>query len=396
MEKATQQLTKAHNSQLVLKTIYDQGKVSRAGVARLTRLTRTTVSDVVADLVAKGLVEEVGYGETARGKAPILLSVVNNSRHIIGVDLASDEFRGAVVNLRGEIIRAVAFPASSPSGEAALALVYELIDTLLASSDRPVLGIGLGTPGLVDMQEGVVRQAVNLNWQGLQLSQLLKARYHLPVHLVNDSQAAALAEFIFGGGRNSRNLAVLKVGQGIGAGLVLDGQLFLGDGFSAGEIGHLVVVENGPVCRCGHAGCLEAVASAGAIIRRAQALARSSEQSPLGMLPPEAITLEALGAALEANDPVARQVTAEAGQYLGRAVATLVSTLNLHQVLLIGSITVLGVPLLKIIQQEMRRQALDALAQATKVQFGHFGLDAVILGASALLLTHELGLSFAR
>jgi len=396
MEKATQQQTKAHNSQLVLKTIYDQGKVSRAEVARLTRLTRTTVSDAVTDLRTKGLVEEVGYGERARGKAPILLSVVNNSRHLIGVDLASDEFRGAVVNLRGQIIRAVAFPISSPSGEAALALAYKLIDTLLASSDGPVLGIGLGTPGLIDTEAGIVLQAVNLDWQGLPLSQLLTDRYHLPIHLVNDSQAAALAEYIFGGGHSRRNLAVIKVGQGIGAGLVLEGQLFVGDGSSAGEIGHLMVADNGLVCRCGHTGCLETVASAGAIIRRAQTLARGSKESPLSLLAPEAMTLEALGAALEANDPVARQVTAEAGQYLGRAVAMLVSTLNVQHVLLIGSITALGTPLLKVIQQETRRQALATLAEATKIQFGHFGLDAVTLGASALLLTHELGLSFAR
>jgi len=397
MIKATRQHTKTLNSQLVLKLIYDRGKISRADIARETQLTRTTVSQVVSELMGQGLVEEVGYGESAGGKSPILLSVASNSHHIIGIDLASDEFRGAVVNLRGEIIRAVAFPISSQSsGEAALTLVYKLIDTLLASSDRPVLGLGLGTPGLVNTDEGVVIQAVNLDWQGLHLGQLLTARYHLPVYLVNDSQAAALAEFMYGGWRNSRNLAVIKVGQGIGAGLVLEGRLFLGDGSSAGEIGHMMVADNGVLCRCGHTGCLETVASAGAILRRAQSLARSAPHSPLSLLDPEAITLEAISAALEAGDPVARQVIAEAGQYLGRAVAALVSTLNLHQVLLIGSVTTLGTPLLKIIQQEMRCQSLATLAQATKVQFGRFGLDVVILGASALLLTHELGLSFAR
>ena len=259
-----------------------------------------------------------------------------------------------------------------------------------------MLGLGLGTPGLVDTRQGIVRQAVNLDWQGLPLGDLLTARYHLPVYLVNDSQAAALAEFIYGGWQTDQNLAVIKVGQGIGAGLVLEGRLFLGDGSSAGEIGHMMVVENGLPCRCGHTGCLETVASARAIVERAQALARSTPKSPLSLVAPETITLESLRTALETNDPVARQVTAEAGQYLGRAAASLVSTLNLHHVLLTGSVTTLGIPLLKIIQQEARRQALATLAQETKIQFGRFGLDVVILGASALLLTHELGLSFAR
>ena len=394
MEKATQQQTKTHNAQLVLQTIFSRGKVSRADIARFTRLTRTTVSDAVTELIAKGLVEEVGYGESGGGKSPILLSVVSNSRHLIGVDLASDEFRGAVVNLRGEIIRTVAFPISSRSGEEALALVYKLLDTLLASSDGPMLGIGIGTPGLVDTSEGIVHRAVNLDWQDLRLGDLLKSRYHLPVYIVNDSQAAVLAEYIFGGWDTGQNLVVIKAGQGIGAGIVLNGQLFQGDTSSAGEIGHMVVVENGLTCRCGHNGCLETVASARALLQRTYTLARATPYSPLSLLAPEALTLEILQKALEANDSVARQVVTEVGQYLGSAVACLVSTLNVRRFLLDGSVTVLGTPLLKVIQSEMRRRAMATLAQDTRVEFGRFGLDVVILGASALLLTHELGLNF--
>jgi N-acetylglucosamine repressor len=189
---------------------------------------------------------------------------------------------------------------------------------------------------------------------------------------------------------------VIKIGQGIGAGIVLEGRLFQGEGSSAGEIGHLVVVEEGHPCRCGNRGCLETVASEQAILQRAAALARTVPGSSLSQLAPEAITLARVHQAQENGDEVARQVVAEAGHYLGIAVACLVSTLNVRQILLAGNVTHLGTPLLEVIQQEASRYALGTLAQSTQVAFGRFGLDVVIWGASALLLTRELKLSFSR
>jgi N-acetylglucosamine repressor len=396
MIKATQQQTKKHNSQLVLETIYNRGKISRADVARATQLTRTTVSNVVAELMARGLVEEVGLGTSGVGKTPMLLSVVTDSYHLIGVEVASDEVRGAIVNLRGEIIRTAAFPISSRNGEEALALVYQLLDQLVAASDRPLLGIGIGTPGLVDTDQGRVHRAVNLDWDNLPLGELLKARFHLPVYLANDSQAAALAEYTFGNWPPEQNLIVIKVGQGIGAGIILGGRLFQGDGSSAGEIGHMVMVEDGRPCRCGQAGCLETVASVRAMLERAADLAQTAPQSPLGRGTPAALTMARLQVALEAGDGVAQQVVAEAGHFLGRAVASLVSTLNVRQILLAGPIDNLGQPFLNMVQREMRRYALSPLAEDTQITFGRVGSKAVILGASALLLTHELGLSLAH
>jgi N-acetylglucosamine repressor len=393
MIKATQQQTKKHNSQLVLETIYYRGKLSRADVARATQLTRTTVSNVVAELMARGLVEEVGPGTSGGGKTPILVSVASSSHHLVGVEVAGDEMRGAVLNLRGEIIRTAAFPISSRSGHEALALVYQLLDQLVAACGRPLLGIGIGTPGLVDTERGLVRRAVNLDWDDLPLGDLLKARYQMPVYLANDSQAAALAEYTFGGWQPDQNLIVIKVGQGIGAGIILEGRLFQGDGSSAGEIGHMVVVEDGEPCRCGHRGCLETVASVRAMLERAATLAHDAPQSPLAGLTPQVVSLARLQQSLEAGDEVAQQVVAEAGHYLGRAAACLVSALNVRQILLAGPVDCLGQPLLDVIQRELRRHALSPLAEEARLAFGRAGPDAVILGASALLLTRELGLS---
>lgn len=396
--KATHKQTKAYNSQLVLKTIYDGGQISRADVARATGLTRTSVSELVPHLLRQGLVEEVGRGPSAGGKSPILLKVADDARHLIGIDLASSVFRGAVVSLRGEIRHTVNLPIQTRRGEDALELVYELIDSLAASTDKPLLGIGIGTPGLIDTANGVVQQAVNLDWRDLPLGSLLRARYNLPIYVANDSQLAALAEHTFGGGQGASNLVVLKVGRGIGAGIVLNGQLFQGDGSGAGEIGHIAIVEDGLQCRCGNFGCLETVASTRAIVQRAQALAPSHPHSLLSRFSnqPDAITTDTIQAAFQAGDDLARQIVLEAGRYLGMAVAGLVGALNVQCILVVGNMARFGQPWLEAIRQEMLKRSLPMLAQRTQIEIGQLEPNVVILGASAMLLTRELGLSLAR
>ena len=395
MKKATRQQTKAHNSRLILKTIYDEGEVSRADIARLTGLTRTTVSDAVAELMKDGLVAEVGLGPSAGGKPPTLLSVVDDSRYLIGIDLADSEFRGAVINLRGEIKHRLNLPIHDRDGDAALALVYELIDELVAVADSPILGIGIGTPGLMDARRGVVRNAVNLDWHNLPLRDLLEERYELPVYITNDSQVAALAECTFGDSKDVSNLIVIKVGRGTGAGIVLNRQLYYGDGFGAGEIGHVaVVVEDGELCRCGHHGCLETVTSNRAIVRRAQAIAKNDPHSTLHQFvtTPDEINIDIVLQASEAGDEALQPVIAEAGHYLGIAVANLVGALNVQRIIIAGSVARFGQALLGPIRQEVRQRSLAALANETHIEITRLGPDIVILGAAALLLTHELGL----
>ena len=220
-EKATHQQTRAHNQQLVLRTIYEGGSPSRADVARLTGLTRTSVSDLVSDLLMTGLVAEAGRGPSSGGKAPILLRVVPDARLLIGLDLAEAAFSGAVVNLRGGIVRAVSLPLEGRDGQAAVDLVFQLIDELASGVTQPLLGIGIGAPGVVDSERGVVRWAVNLGWADVELGRLVRERYRLPVAIANDFQAAALAEHTLGSGEIFEDLVVIRVGRGIGAGVIL-------------------------------------------------------------------------------------------------------------------------------------------------------------------------------
>ncbi|HTP02194.1 MAG TPA: ROK family transcriptional regulator, partial [Anaerolineales bacterium] len=207
MEKATRTHTKEHNRNLVLTTIFGHENISRAEIARVTRLTPTTVSDIVSDLLEQGLVREIGVGQSQGGKNPILLSLIDDSRWLIGLDLAQNEFRGAVVNLRGKLRDVVTIPVADEHRTDALPLVYRLMDRLIENTSQPLSGIGIGAPGLVNTNEGLVVNAVNFNWKNLQLTRLLKERYRLPVHILNDCQAAAIGERTYGkGARKEENL----------------------------------------------------------------------------------------------------------------------------------------------------------------------------------------------
>ena len=386
MQKATRQQLKEQNRDLVLKILFESVRISRAEIARMTGLTRTTVSEIIADLIAGGLVNEVGTGVSIGGKSPILLSLVEDSRLMIGLDLAYNQFRGAVVDLRGQIRRTVSLPVHDYNGERALEATCKILDQLVLPQDGAVVGIGVGAPGLINAREGIVVNAVNLDWRNLPLGQILRERYNLPVMVLNDCQAAAMGEFIYGGNVSaSRNMVVVRAGNGIGSGVIINGSVFQGDSGVAGEIGHVVMVRSGGMpCRCGKAGCLETLASARAVVERAARLASQGIQTCLTKTPGE-LTLEQVLEAYQAGDKLACMVVDEAGYYLGLAISSLVSILNIHQVILIGEMTRFGQPWLAAVQGTMEQSTLTYFGQETHVQLGALRDYDVILGATAQL-----------
>jgi glucokinase-like ROK family protein len=384
------------NKRLVLKSIYDAGEISRAELARTLSLTRSTVSNIVSKLIYDGLVQETGIGISDGGKPPVMFKLDEHGRHLIGLDLANSHFQGGVTDLRGNILNRYKLPTHDQDGEAALALVYDLVDMLMATTDQPILGIGIGAPGLIDTPRGIIRQAVNLSWRDLPLSDLLFKRYNLPCYVSNDSHAAAVGEYIFGQSqRGKKHQVVVKAGIGISAGIVLDGQLYVGEKSSAGEIGHITMVENGEVCRCGNIGCLETVANTGVLLRTAREIAWQDTASPLRNYAstPEAITLDIVYQAYKDGDLVLQKKAAEMGRYLGIAIANIVGLMNVDTILIGGSLSQLGEPFLEAIRDEFYHRLNPLLATETKIEPCSLNKDDIVLkGAAALLLANELGL----
>src|SRR5690349_9477756 len=365
-QKATHQQTRVHNERLVVRTVYDLGPISRADVARQTGLTRTTVSDVVTGLIEEGVVHEIGRGQSTGGKAPILLEIDQDARLVVGLDLGEEHFAGSLANLRREIRRTAELAVAGRDGEAALRLVFDLLGELREGVSGPLLGIGIGTPGLVDSRTGTIRRAVNLDWRDLPLGAIVADRYDVPVNVANDSQAAALAEYTYAGEGRVPNLIAIRVGRGVGAGLILRGALFQGDGSGAGEIGHTVVDDGGTLCRCGRTGCLETIAGQAAIEARAAAATG------------HATDLAAIRAAAEAGEAWAVAIVDDAGAALGRAIAALIGALDIRRIILLGPVTELGARWLAAVRREAEGRALAPLAAEVEIQVGRATTNVVI------------------
>ena len=353
---------RGHNRSLVLQTLYRGGVQSRADVARETGLTRVTVSDLVAELIAEGLVVETGQREDARpGKPATLLDLNRGAFQLVGVDLSeADTFRGAVLDLDGQVLARAELPLRDRVGDDAVALVQRLLDQLLDAATLPVLGVGVGSPGIVDLA-GVVLSAPNLGWADLDLQGLLAERSGLPVVVANDANVAALAEHSFGGA--SGDLMLVKVGHGVGAGLLLDGAQLFGSRYASGELGHVVVgTDGGPACACGKRGCLEAW-----------------------------LAVPALTAAIADGDP--DEVLAQAGRRLGIALAPVIGTLDLAEIVLSGPASLLAGRLLQATGDTIRERTSLEIHGSLALRMTTLGEDIVMRGAAAMVLSSRLGVS---
>lgn len=354
-----------HNRSLVLQSLFRGGPMSRADLARATGLTRVTVSDLVLGLLDDGMVGEMGTRPGSRvGKPATLVGILSGSSHIVCIDLSDDEnLHGAVVDLVGAVQVHRSVSRRDRTGTQALELVKEMARELFSLAERPVLGVGIGSPGVVD-PDGVVLEAPNLDWFGVPLAAILRADLGVPVHVANDANTAALGEHTFGGASGS-GLLVVTIGQGVGAGLLLDGRLLLGDQYAAGEIGHVVVDERGELCACGRTGCLETAVAA-----------------PL------------LRARLDGCNPAERRrILSAAGRRLGIALAPVVSALNLREVVLSGPGDLLDGPLLDATVQTIRRRTMAVVGEHLDVRLSILGDDVVLVGAAVLVLSGQLGVS---
>lgn len=381
--KASREGTRQQNRRLVFQEIFANRGVSRADIARSSGLTRATVSTLVSDLVAEGLVRETGTGPSAGGKPPVLLELVDDAHHLITLDLSGRELRGAVINLRGNTVATLEQDSPIGQGDAAVENLATAIAHLQELADAPILGVGVGSPGVVD-PSGLIVEAPNLGWHRRPLGEELTTRSGLTVHVVNDSQAAALAEF--SARPDARNLIVVNAGPGIGAGIILEGRLFRGDGFGAGEIGHISIAD-GPLCTCGNSGCLESIASAPVILA---AIAEGIENFP------EADPNEAwqrVRDLQDAGDPNTVDVIERAGKALGTVLAYVVGILDIHQVAIVGEIAAAGPALLESAKAELQRRVLPALAETIVLHLGTGSADLVTRGAATLVLNRELGVA---
>ncbi len=357
---------RGHNRSLVLQALYADGGRSRADIARQTGLTRVTVSDLVAELMADGLVVETGQREDARpGKPATLLDIDRAAFQIIGIDLSAHaSFSGAVLDLDGVILSRAEEPLEEATGADAIAKVVRLAERLLAQTTAPVLGLGVGSPGIVDLS-GTVLSAPNLGWDREPLQAMLTDRVGVPVTVTNDANAAALAEHGFGGAGS--DMMLVKIGHGVGAGLLLGGTLLFGSRFSAGEIGHVVVgTDGGEVCACGKVGCLETWLST-----------------------PRLDALLADAGSAEQRDAI----LTTAGERLGIALSPVVGALGLAEIVLSGPTELIDGALADSALATIRRRTAPDVHGDLTLRMTALADDIVTRGAAVMVLSAGLGVS---
>jgi glucokinase-like ROK family protein len=368
----------------VIDALRDEGLISRAEIARRTGLSRSTVSSLVSELQADGLVIErpepaAAHGDQG-GRPPILLSFDASAGVAVGIDFDHHHVRVAVSDLSSRILaeREQELDTDHAAHEG-LDAAAELVAELLAEAgvdEARVIGAGMCLPGPVHRPTGVVGSTAILpGWVGVAAAEEMRRRLELPILVDNDANLAALAEAAFGAGRDAKDLVYLMISSGIGAGLVLNGRLYRGAEGLAGELGHVLVDAEGPVCRCGNRGCLETVAGTDAL---ADLLRRSHGDGLDG---------RAIVRLARDGDLGCRRVIADAGRAIGKAAATLVNVLNPELLIVGGDLSDAGELLLDGVRESLERSALPTAVQAAEVVAGSLGDRAEVLGAIALVLS---------
>ncbi len=388
------QLIKELNIAVVLNTIRQQEPISRVDIASRTGLGRSTVTGIINTLLREGLVRESGAGDAPAGRKPVLLTFNARALFTIGVKLAPRSATVALVDMGAEVSHSREVPLSPSHGtDEVIDAICGAIQGVVAEAKvawEKLLGVGLVMPGVVDPNTGTAVTSYFLGWANIPIRQQLEERLSLPVYVDNDANAMALAEALYGAGRGANDLLALTVGVGIGAGIVLGGQVHRGRWFSAGELGHTRVLPDGPVCGCGRRGCLEAVAADAAIVRRAREeilAGRSPLLRAMVQGHPDLVTRESVITAAQEGDQAALAVLAEAGRWLGMAVGNAVNLLS-PSLIVVGGEAVLqaGDLLLQPVREAMAEVVYPSLSNDLKVVPAILGQNAWVLGAASLVL----------
>lgn len=387
LPKGSRDLIKAINRNLVLNLIQSRGPLSRTDIARLSGLSLAAVSEITGELIAAGLIHEVGTGESSGGRRPILLRLNPRAGFVVGVKLMEHAIASALTDLDAKVLHHRVTPLGSTVLSEVLQAIVRAVEATIAESgvDRSrVLGIGIGLAGVVDGESGICRYSPFFGWRDVQLAEPIAAHFGIPVYLENDVNTLTIAEQWFGYGRGVDHFVVVTVGRGIGAGFVVNGQFYRGALGGAGELGHVTLLEDGPPCDCGKRGCLETLAADPAVLRAARvAIARGE---PTRLAEGEPLTLEAVVAAAEAGDGLARKLLADSGRWLGMGIAILVNLLNPQLVIVGGEGVRAGEWRFGPMREALRAHVFNGLADELPIVLEPAGDETWARGAACVVL----------
>lgn len=371
---------KKHSNLLrALDLIIRTGSISRIDLAEKLGLTRAAIGQLCDELLGRELIKEAGTGETRGGRPPTLLSPVPEGCYFIGAAVFDFSWSLILMDLSGNIIDQKIHPIEEMSPECAIATLSAGVLQLreLHSSKNILNRIGIGSPGLVDSREGMIVSAVDVGWNNVRLGEVFTEQTSLPCLVVNRSKVSALTAYYLDNPGNIGNIISIVIGTGVASGIILEHKLFNGSSFGAGELGHTTVIPNGPLCRCGNRGCLQALIGEEAILERGRNLARvQGIASPLSI---NEILCDSSG------NGHYRHVIEETAEYLSIALGNIINLLNPDMVVLSGPV-IGGCPaLVDMVKSRNEYRAMKHNLDAVRIVSSEWGNRTAAIGSALLV-----------
>lgn len=338
MAAANKKLMRAINRFKILHTIRAHKLISRVDITKATGLSQATVTGITASLIDEGLLLEKRPGESEGGRPPILIALNPDGAYAVGVYLSMSQINVLIIDLEATILASYAMPLKKRNyaPEAIADKIVQAVQECMWQANfsrNQISGIGVGLPGLVDSHTGLIRFLPNYQWEKVNLRDIVQKKIDHPTYIENSANSLALAEQWFGEGRGIDNFIVVTLEYGVGMGIIINGQLYRGHQGTAGELGHTTVDPDGPLCRCGKKGCIEAFVGNNAILREAEAAAQKDEWKPNN---PADVTIEAVILAAREGAPCLRNIFAQAGRVLAIGLSNLIRIFNPTKIIISG------------------------------------------------------------
>jgi N-acetylglucosamine repressor len=371
-------LIRSINRSNLLNAIKTNGLVSRAALALLTGLSPATVTSITSRLIQEGLVFEKNTGDSTGGRPPIMLALNPRGGFVIGIKLMEGHAVGALTDLNATILAKDSIDLSDKNYQTSVETLTALVKRLIHSSRiraKQLMGVGVGLAGVVDFAHGIVKQNPFFGWRNILLRDLLETRLHVPVFIDNDVNTLTLSEKWLNRGQPEDNFIVITVGRGIGMGIVINGEVYRGNGGGAGELGHVMIDPKGPICDCGKRGCLESLVSDRALVAEAQANVN-----------PDINDLDDLIHLVTEGNKGAAQILVKAGTLLGRQIANLANVLDPKLIIISGEGIRMGEAFFSAVRTAFRDCVMNGLVDDIEIRVNSWGDDIWALGAASLVI----------
>jgi N-acetylglucosamine repressor len=386
------QLMKKINKTLILDIIRQHGPISRAEIAKVTKLTPPTVTNLVRNLLETGIIVEGDRISSTGGRKAINLQIDPKAYYTIGVDVGVSKIVAIVTDLEANIEAKVVTALKNLEDESIIDIIISTIAAVIEESGIEIdrfIGIGTGMHGLVNSKTGTAEFAPNFGLRNVPVQKIIEDKFKIPTYLDNDVRAMALGESWFGLGKDVENFIFINVGMGIGAGIVLNNEVYHGVSESAGEIGHTTVLEDGPRCNCGNYGCLEVMAAGPGIVARSiKEIKRGTFTSlsdrvgdNLSDISSKMIYEEAIK-----GDDLSIHLIKETGKFIGIGIANMINIFNPEKVIIGGGVSEAGEMLVEPLVQTVMIRAMEIPAGVVKILPTALGENAGAIGAATLVL----------